>query len=152
MSGVELCKLVHKQYPQVKIIAFSSFDDSHYVKQIMRNGASGYLLKNADQQSIVSAIQQVVTGNEVIDETIKKILVGESITGHRRSIFDIPLTKREREILKLIAGELTNQEIADRLFISLRTVETHRFNLTQKLAAKNTASLVKEAMKRGLVE
>jgi DNA-binding NarL/FixJ family response regulator len=152
MNGVELCKHVHKQYPAIKIIAFSSFDDSHYVKQIIRNGASGYLLKNAEQQSIITAIEKVVTGEEVIDEAIKKILIGESITGHRRSIFDIPLTNREKEILKLIAGELTNQEIADQLFISLRTVETHRFNLTQKLGAKNTASLVKEAMKRGLME
>jgi DNA-binding NarL/FixJ family response regulator len=152
MNGVELCKHVHKQYPAIKLIAFSSFDDSHYVKQIIRNGASGYLLKNAEQQSIITAIEKVVTGEEVIDEAIKKILIGESITGHRRSIFDIPLTNREKEILKLIAGELTNQEIADQLFISLRTVETHRFNLTQKLGAKNTASLVKEAMKRGLME
>lgn len=152
VSGIELCKQVHRQYPAMKIIAFSSFDDSHFVKQIIRNGASGYLLKNADQQSIVTAIENVVKGEEVIDEAIKKILIGESLTGHRRSLYDIPLTKREKEILKLIAAELSNQEIADKLFISLRTVETHRFNLTQKLDVKNAAGLVKEAMKRGLVD
>jgi DNA-binding CsgD family transcriptional regulator len=67
-------------------------------------------------------------------------------------MFEIPLTKREKEILKLIAEEYSNQEIADKLFLSLRTVETHRFNLTQKLEAKNTAALVKEAIKRGLID
>ena len=123
-----------------------------YIKQIIRSGASGYLLKNADQQTILSAINSVMNGEENIDESIKKILIQESISGQRRSLFDIPLTKREKEILKLIANGNSNQEIADKLFISLRTVETHRFNLTQKLDVKNAAGLVKEAIKRGLVD
>ena len=87
-----------------------------------------------------------------MDETIKKILLQESLTGHRRSIFEVPLTKREKEILQLVAEGLSNQEIADKLFISLRTVETHRLNLNQKLNVKNTAGLVKEAIKRGLID
>ncbi|RYZ27880.1 MAG: response regulator transcription factor [Chitinophagaceae bacterium] len=152
ISGIDICKHVHRLYPQIKIIAFSSFDDTHYIRQIIRNGASGYLLKNADQQTIVAAIQQVMKGEEYIDESIKKMLIQESISGQRRSMFDIPLTKREKEILQLIANGLSNQEIADKLFISLRTVETHRFNLTQKLDVKNAAGLVKEAIKRGLVD
>jgi DNA-binding NarL/FixJ family response regulator len=152
INGIEICKQVHRLYPQVKMIAFSSFDDTHYIKQIIRSGASGYLLKNADQQTILAAIKKVMEGEEYIDESIKKILIQESISGQRRSLFDIPLTKREKEILKLIADGLSNQEIADKLFISLRTVETHRFNLTQKLDVKNAAGLVKEAIKRGLVD
>jgi DNA-binding NarL/FixJ family response regulator len=152
MSGVDICKLLHRQYPDVKVIAFSSFDDTHYVKQIIRNGAKGYLLKNADQHTILAAITAVEKGEEYIDDSIKKILVQESISGQRRSMFEIPLTKREKEILQLIADGLSNQEIADKLFISLRTVETHRFNLTQKLDVKNAAGLVKEAIKRGLVD
>ncbi|RYZ29831.1 MAG: response regulator transcription factor [Chitinophagaceae bacterium] len=152
ISGIDICKQVHRQYPKIKIIAFSSFDDTHYIKQIIRSGASGYLLKNADQQTIMTAIRQVMNGDEYIDEAIKKILIQESISGQRRSLFDIPLTRREKEILQLIADGLSNQEVADKLFISLRTVETHRFNLTQKLDVKNAAGLVKEAIKRGLVE
>lgn len=152
MNGILLCKQVRRSWPNIKIIAFSSFDDSHYVKQILRSGASGYLLKNADQQTIVTAIKQVIEGEEYIDETLKKILLQESISGQRRSIFEIPLTKREKEILKLIAEGMSNQEVADKLFISLRTVETHRFNLTQKLDVKNAAGLVKEALRRGLIE
>jgi len=147
-----LMKIINMQFPSIKIIAFSSFDDTHYIKQIIRSGASGYLLKNADQQTILSAINSVMNGEEYIDESIKKILIQESISGQRRSLFDIPLTKREKEILKLIADGNSNQEVADKLFISLRTVETHRFNLTQKLDVKNAAGLVKEAIKRGLVD
>ncbi|WP_114777356.1 response regulator [Botryobacter ruber] len=151
-SGIDLCKLVLRQHKNIKIIAFSSFDDSHYVKQMLRNGASGYVLKNADQQTLLKAIRAVADGQEYIDEPIKNLLLRESIGGQRRSMYEIPLTKREKEILKLIAEEHSNQEIADKLFLSLRTVETHRFNLTQKLEAKNTAALVKEAIKRGLIE
>jgi DNA-binding NarL/FixJ family response regulator len=151
ISGIDLCKLTLKQHPDIKIIAFSSFDDTHYIRQILRNGASGYVLKNTDQKTLVSAIRTVMDGEEYIDETIKKILLHESITGQRRSMFEIPLTKREKEILKLIAEEHTNQQIADQLFISLRTVETHRLNITQKLGVKNAAGLVKEAIKRGLI-
>lgn len=152
INGIDLCKQVKKNFPSIKIIAFSSFDDTHYIKQIIRSGASGYLLKNADQQTILTAINSVMSGEEYIDESIKKILIQESISGQRRSLFDIPLTKREKEILKLIADGNSNQEVADKLFISLRTVETHRFNLTQKLDVKNAAGLVKEAIKRGLVD
>ena len=152
INGIDLCKQITRQYPSVKVIAFTSFDDSNYVKQIFRSGAKGYLLKNSDKQTIVKAVETVMQNEEYMDEPIKKILLQESITGQRRSLFEVPLTKREKEILKLIAEGLSSQEIADKLFISLRTVETHRLNLNQKLDVKNTAGLVKEAMKRGLID
>ncbi len=152
ISGIDLCKLILKKQPDIKILAFTSFDDSHYIRQVMRNGAVGYLLKNTDQETLLKAIHTVMDGDEFLDDAVKKILVQESITGQRRSMFDIPLTKREKEILKLIAEELSNQQISDKLFISLRTVETHRLNLSQKLGAKNTAGLVKEAIRRGLID
>ena len=152
INGIDLCKQVTKLHPQIKVIAFSSFDDSAYVKQIFRSGAKGYLLKNSDKHTIVKAIEAVMQGEEYMDDAIKKILLQESLTGQRRSIFEVPLTKREKEILKLIAEGLSSQEIADKLFISLRTVETHRLNINQKLDVKNTAGLVKEALKRGLID
>jgi DNA-binding NarL/FixJ family response regulator len=152
INGIDLCKQITKQHPSVKVIAFTSFDDSNYVKQIFRSGAKGYLLKNSDKQTIVKAVETVMQDEEYMDDAIKKILLQESITGHRRSIFEVPLTKREKEILKLIADGLSSQEIAETLFISLRTVETHRLNLNQKLDVKNTAGLVKEAIKRGLID
>jgi DNA-binding NarL/FixJ family response regulator len=151
MNGIDLCKLALRQHGHLKIIAFSSFDDTRYVKQVLRSGAKGYLLKNADKETIVQAVEKVAYGEEYIDAAIQKILLQESLTGQRRSIFEIPLTKREKEIVELIAAGKSNQEIADALFISLRTVETHRLNVYQKLDVKNTAGLIKEAVKRGLV-
>lgn len=152
MNGIELCRQVTKIHPGVKVIAFSSFDDSSFVRQILRSGAKGYLLKNADKLTIVKAIEMVMDGESFLDESITKILLQESITGQRRSIYEVPLTKREKEILRLIANGNSNQEIADKLFISLRTVETHRLNINQKLDVKNTAGLVREAIKRGLID
>ena len=152
INGMDLCRQVVKLHPTVKVIAFSSFDDSNYVKQLFRTGARGYLLKNSDKFTILKAVETVMQGGEYMDETIKEILLKESLTGHRRSIFEVPLTKREKEILQLVAEGMSNQQIADKLFISLRTVETHRLNLNQKLDVKNTAGLVKEAIKRGLID
>jgi DNA-binding NarL/FixJ family response regulator len=151
IPGTELCRRVTKQYPQVKVIALTSHDDANYVKQILRNGASGYLLKNTDLSTLHKAILTVYEGGRFVDEQIQKNLLHEALTGQRLSNNDIPLTKREKEILTLIAGEMSNQEIADKLFISLRTAENHRFNIAKKLDAKNTASLVKEAIRRGLI-
>lgn len=83
MDGIELTKQVHKLYPSVRIIAFSSFDDTHYIRQILRNGAVGYLLKNADQITILQAIKAVMEGEEYIDESLKRNLLQESIFGKR---------------------------------------------------------------------
>ena len=151
-DGIEVCKLVSKQYPDIKVIALSSFMETHYVKQMLRNGAAGYLLKNTDPETLLSAIEKVHTGEQFLDDSLKQNLLNEVLSGQRTSQYEIPLTRREKEILKLIAEEHSNQEIADKLYISLRTVETHRLNLTQKLAVKNTAGLVKEAIKRGLLD
>jgi DNA-binding NarL/FixJ family response regulator len=152
IDGMELCKQVHKHYPDIKVIAVSSFTDTRYIKQMLRNGAAGYLLKNTDPVTLLNAIEKVYEGEQFLDEGLKQDLLNEALTGSKRSAYEIPLTRREKEILKLIAEEHSNQEIADILFISLRTVETHRLNLTQKLAVKNTAGLVKEAIRRGLLD
>jgi len=152
ISGIELCRQVLQQQPKVNIIAFSSFDDSSYVKNVMRKGAKGYLLKNSDKQTIIRAIERVAGGEEFLDDKIKNILLQETITGQRRSIYEIPLTKREKELVTLIAEGHSSQEIADKLYISLRTVETHRLNINQKMGVKNTAGLLKEAIKRGLID
>lgn len=152
ISGIELCRQVLQQQPKVNIIAFSSFDDSSYVKNVIRKGARGYLLKNSDKQTIIRAIERVAGGEEFLDDKIKNILLQETITGQRRSIYEIPLTKREKELVTLIAEGHSSQEIADKLYISLRTVETHRLNINQKMGVKNTAGLLKEAIKRGLID
>ena len=151
-DGITLAKIINKSYPVIKIIAFSTFDDTHYIKQFMRTAGSGYLLKNAAPETIVTAIDTVLDDKEYIDDNLKKLLLDESLSGKKRSMFDVPLTLREREIIKLIADGLTNQQIADKIFISHRTVEKHRLNINAKLEVTNTAGLIREAIKRGIIE
>lgn len=151
MSGIDLCKLIHRSYPAVKMIALTNFEQSSYVKQMMRNGAMGYLLKNIDGRTLKLAIDSVMENRTFVQDQVMNNMMGELLLGKKQSTQGVTLTKREVEILALIARELTNQQIADKLFISIRTVETHRINLTQKLGVHNTAGLVKEAYKRGLV-
>ena len=151
INGIDACKVIHKQYPGIKIIALTNFEQSSYVKQMLRNGASGYLLKNIDNKTLIRAIDSVVKDKPFIQEEIKNNMLNEVLSGTKSSSQGISLTKRELEILGLVARELTNQQIADQLFISVRTVQTHRINLTQKLGVHNTAGLVKEAFKRGLI-
>jgi DNA-binding NarL/FixJ family response regulator len=151
MNGVDLCKAITKCYPEIKIIALTNMDESHYVKQMIRNGASGYLLKNVDQLTMINAIEEVMIGNQYLDSQIRQNIMDEMLLGKKRSVQQVELTKRELEILALIAKEFSNNEIAEKLFISLRTVQTHRLNISQKLNAKNLVTLVKEAYRRGLI-
>ena len=151
MNGIDLCAIIRKQYPLVKIIALTNHEETHFVKQMMRNGASGYLLKNTDSANLSKAIERVYMNEQFIDSSLEKAMLDEMLLGKRKSAGGVVLTKREVEILGLIANEHSNQEIADKLFISLRTVETHRLNINQKLNVKNAAGLVKEAFSRGLI-
>ena len=151
MNGIDLCKIIHKKYPDVKIIALTNFEQSSYVKQMIRSGAMGYLLKNIDNKTLLNAIETVVQNKPYIQEQIQNNMMNEVFSGIKTTSQGVSLTKREVEILALVAKEFSNQEIADKLFISVRTVQTHRINLTQKLGVHNTAGLVNEAYKRGLI-
>lgn len=151
MNGIEACRIIHKKYPDVKVIALTNFEQSSYVKQMLRSGAAGYLLKNIDNKTLITAIETVIQNKPFIQDEIKNNMLNEVLSGTKSTSHGISLTKREVEILGLVAKELSNQQIADKLFISVRTVQTHRINLTQKLGVHNTAGLVKEAFKRGLI-
>ena len=151
MNGIDLCKIINKKHPEVRIIALTNFEQSSYVKQMMRGGARGYLLKNIDGQTLSKAIEAVMEEKTFIQDQIRNNMLNEALSGAKTTSQGVSLTKREVEVLGLIARELSNQQIADQLFISVRTVETHRINLTQKLGVRNTAGLVKEALRRGLV-
>lgn len=151
-DGMETCKIIHQKYPEIHIIALTNFEDVFYVKNMMKNGAQGYLLKTADIEVLLKAIETVYGGEDFFDEAIKSKLIQDSIFGKRRTSLIPMLTRREKEVLKLIIDENTNTQIADKLFLSLRTVEKHRTSLLQKLGVKNTAGLVKEAITKGLVD
>ncbi len=152
-DGIHLCKEVTKQYPSLKVLALTTYNQNVLVKNMMRAGASGFLMKNTSHQELCEAIQTVFNGEQYLQSEIKEALLRDSLgQAAPRTGFRPKLTRREKEILQLITDELTTQEIADRLFLSPKTVETHRLNLLQKLGVRNTAGLVKAAFHHGLLE
>ncbi len=147
-NGKELVPMLLMMYPELHILILSGLESSSYIKEMMHKGCKGYLFKStADQHTLLEAIHCVQQGDLFLNAALKEQLLQEMLTAKRKLNHMKPtLTRREKEILRLIASEYNNQQIADMLFISLRTVETHRYNLMQKLDVKNTAGLVKEAM------
>ncbi len=150
-DGISLCKKVIAAWPTLKVIVFTNCNERHYVKSMFQHGASGYLLKTADAAVIIAAIEAAMAGEQYIHEELKEYMLQQLIPGKKTDRFAPSLTKREKEVIALIVQGLSNQEIAAQLFLSVRTVENHRFNLIQKLDVKNTAALVKKAIEMGLV-
>ncbi len=153
-SGIQLTKVLLEKYPELKILAISMHYEDSYIVKILELGAKGYLLKDAGGEEMINAIKTVSMGDTYYSNHVTQVLIKHITKGTKpkdKSI-DIPLTKREQEILTLIANEYSNPQIAEKLFISIRTVDTHRRNLLDKLQAKNTAGLVKYAIKFGLIE
>ena len=144
-TGIELAGIITKKYPSVKIIALTNFDMPVQIKKMLQQGCQGYLLKDVNPDIIVAAIKKVYDGDMYIQEEIQVKLV-KGLTEPAVAV----ITRREKEILQLIVEEYTNKEIADKLFLSLRTVENHRNHLLQKFKVKNTAGLVKIAIQEGL--
>lgn len=149
-TGNDLVRIISKAYPALAILALTSIDASYHVKDMMDHGCMGYLLKKTDQETLVQAIRQVNIGKQYVDLSLREQLHEAMLS--RRKAGGLPsLTRREKEILQYVASGHSNQEIADKLFLSLRTVKNHRFNLLQKLDVKNSVELVKIALEAGLV-
>jgi two-component system response regulator NreC len=148
MSGIEAIKIIKENLPQVKTLVITIHSEPEYVEQIFKSGATGCLFKNAGKTEFELAIRTIAKGQNYYSGIMSRILVEEK---YFNKAYDNPLTKREHEILKWIAEEYSNQKIADKLFISIRTVETHRKNMMRKLNANNSISLIKYAMTQGLV-
>ncbi|MBS1687588.1 MAG: response regulator transcription factor [Bacteroidetes bacterium] len=149
--GNELSRIVNKRYPQIAILALTNMDTIYYLKEMLQHGCMGYLTKHTDEAILTQAIMQVYNGEQFIEDGLKEQLA-DSILQKRNQLKSPQLTQREKEILQLIAREYTNQQIADKLFIALRTVENHRLSISQKLNSKNTAGLIKTALRMGLIE
>ena len=155
MSGIETATEIRKQHPSAVILILTMHQNEEYLNQALKAGASGYILKQSSIKELVSAIRDVHQGRTVFSEPIAKMMadqyVRHAVSGYDTSVDDaIRLTRREKEITKLIVDGKTSLEIADVLFISPRTVEAHRANLMQKLGLKNTAALVRFAVANGL--
>jgi two-component system, NarL family, response regulator NreC len=150
-SGLEVVPQLLAENPEVKILILSMQDDPQYVRQAFAAGASGYVLKEAADRDVVSAVREVARGGRYVHPELGARMVAAETEADRRAEED-PLSDREREVLRLLALGHTNQEIAKRLYISVRTAETHRAHIMQKLRLQSRAELVRYALAQGLLE
>lgn len=154
MNGIEACKTLKANVPKVNVIALSMLKELSLVKLMLKSGANGYLVKNAGKDEIMAAIRSVASGKKYIDDDLKDLLLEDFTSGKSKKDHEIfpSLSRREKEVLNLILQEFTAVEIAEKLFISNGTVETHRRNMLSKLGVRNTAGLVRMAMEYNLLE
>jgi len=148
MTGLDLMRLVKRVYPEIKVVLLSMHDEVAVVKSILKEGADGYLLKNIQQFELKNALKRVAAGVPYVSPEITKVMLDEM---NNPTLDRGSLTDRETEILKLITQELSNKQIAARLFISERTVETHRKNIFRKTNTSSLVGLLKYAFEHKLV-
>jgi DNA-binding NarL/FixJ family response regulator len=156
MNGIDATRTITSKYPGAKILILTMHLNEEYLNQVLNAGAIGYLLKNADIEEMLSGIRLVAEGRQVFSDDIARLMTEKYIRSAQSGFEGKPvgkprLTRRETEILQQIAEGKTSQEIAEILFISPRTVDTHRANLIQKLGVKNSAGLVRYAIERNLL-
>ncbi len=148
MNGIDLCGRLKKEFPKLKILGLSTFKERSYITRMIEAGASGYLLKNASKEELEDAIVAAHKGRMYMSMEVAAVMAKPAAEQA-----SIPLlTTREKEVLHLIAEGLTNQEIADKLFISVLTVDSHRKNLLAKFEVKNTAAMVRVALEHKLIK
>jgi two-component system, NarL family, response regulator NreC len=150
-SGIEGMPAIQQAVPAAKVLVLSMQDDPRYVREAFDAGASGYVLKEAADTEVVGAVRAVAAGQQYLHPTLGARLVAADVEQRKRAQAD-PLSEREREVLRLLALGHTNQEIAKLLFISVRTAETHRAHIMQKLHLSTRAELVRQALSEGLLE
>jgi DNA-binding NarL/FixJ family response regulator len=150
-SGLEALPTLLHENPETKVLLLSMQDDPRYVREAFAAGASGYVLKEAADAEVVAAVREVARGGRYVNPELGARLVAADAAASKRAEQD-PLSDREREVLRLLALGHTNQEIAKKLFISVRTAETHRAHIMQKLGLQSRAELVRHALAQGLLE
>ncbi len=155
MSGIEVAKVIRQQFPSILFIVLSSHINPAFILNMIEIGASSYLGKNAHPDEVVETIRAVAEKgfyyNTIVMDVIRDSLSGKQMPKHSPIDFEVQLTAREKEVLQLICEEYTTPEIAEKLFISTRTVDGHRNNLLAKLNCRNTAGLVVYAIQHGLI-
>jgi DNA-binding NarL/FixJ family response regulator len=145
ISGIDLCKKIVAEFPHIKVIAMSTFQDKAYISEMIQSGAQGYITKSASQDEIERTILSVMNNQMTIQVSNYS---GNAAPGRTSGPI---LTRREKEVLQLIAEGLTNKEIADKLFVSQSTIDSHRKNLLAKFEVMNTAALIAQAARSGLL-
>jgi DNA-binding NarL/FixJ family response regulator len=154
MNGVEAIREIKKRAPETKVLALTVHKAEEFILEVLQAGADGYILKDASSEELIMAIKSVLGGKRYLSPSVSQMVIEGYLEGRKSFTSSSPwdtLTKREREILKLIAEGHKNKEIADYLYISVKTVEKHRANLMKKLDLHSAVALTAYAMERGLV-
>jgi len=155
MDGYEAAQHITERYPDIKLLVLSMLNQEQFVQRMLSAGAAGYVLKNSGKNELRTAIKLVADGNHFISSDLVARLLHKPVEAETEegnaAVKGAILSKREIEILQLISEGLTNAEIADKLFVSKRTVETHRQNIIEKTNTRNTANLIKYAMQNGFI-
>lgn len=149
LSGIDLVRRLKPRLPETKFIALSMFGERSYIKDMLNAGVSGYILKNTGREELIRAIKLVVSGKEFFSDDVASVI--EMSPLNNEDINTINLTEREVDIIECIAKEMSNAEIAKALFISERTVETHRKNIFRKTGTRSVLGLVKFALEKGFI-
>jgi DNA-binding NarL/FixJ family response regulator len=149
MNGVEATRAIREKHPDIKVLAVTINDEPRFIKEVLQAGASGYILKHSTKDEIVRAIIDVAEDRQHFSSEVLAKISGEFALGSKTGA--PMLTKKESQVLRLIAQEFSNQEIAEKLDCGIRTVDTHKRNLIKKLEVKNVVGLVKYAIKMGVV-
>jgi DNA-binding NarL/FixJ family response regulator len=152
MNGYDTVLIAKREFPELKIIILTMLEEEESVGRFIQAGVQGYLLKNIDHQGLEKAINAVINGRSYFSEELMSYFTKMIREKDNPEVPKTTLTKRELEILQLIYNGMSNKEIAEKLFISLRTVTNHRYNLNLKLSVKNTAGLIAYALKNNLVK
>ncbi|MBN2814505.1 MAG: response regulator transcription factor [Bacteroidales bacterium] len=151
MDGYQAVMAAKKEFPTLKFVILTMLDDDETIQKFIHTGVHGYLLKNIDSKGLETALTSVINGRQYYSDELISFFTRSLKKKEEKPATRVKLTKREREILQLIFEGHSTQEIADRLFVSVRTVSNHRFNLNTKTGAKNTAGLISFALKNKLV-
>jgi len=154
MDGMETCKLIKHKWPETQVIALTMHDEGQFITAMLNSGASGYVLKNTGKDELIEAIKAVHNGKTFFTKEVTESLMNSMIPGKEKGQkkYKPEISDREKEVLELIVQEFTTNEIAEKLFISQNTVESHRRHLLEKLGARNSAGLVRITMEFGLLE
>lgn len=151
MSGIELCKIVKEQFPQIKVLILSMHNSITIVKDALNAEADGYMLKNTGQDEFIKAIERVLGDGTYFSQDILPIILN-LFQKEKKETLKNALSQREKEVLELIVQEYTSKEIAEKLFISKQTVDTHRINIMQKTDCKTLVGLIKYAIQSGYIK
>jgi len=151
-SGDELAETISNQYPDIKILALTNEDSVYHIKNMLRKGVLGYILKTTDEETLLDTIHTVNRGEQYLEGTLKERLVQDTLQAKKTNSADALLSDREKEVMRYIAMDLTSQQIADKLFVSKRTVDYYRLCLLTKLGVKSVGALVKKGIKLGYIE